>query len=69
MRIGCFWIDGALSHNAPECLLNMRTGAAESIIEIEMPESGIEIIPPKQAHHAPAKPDALRISRRTGDHP
>ena len=39
----------------------MAGRTAETIIEIEMPERGIEIVAPEQAHHPPAEPKAFGV--------
>src|SRR5450759_785254 len=44
--------------------LDMTSGAAETVVEVEMPEGGIEVVKPHQTHHATAKPDAFRVSGR-----
>ena len=43
----------------------MPARAAEPIVEIEVAESGIEVVTIHQLNHTAAKPDAFRISRRT----
>ncbi|MDA9521290.1 hypothetical protein XI06_13140 [Bradyrhizobium sp. CCBAU 11434] len=45
----------------------MAAGAAEAVIEVEMAERGIEVIPPHQPHHAPPEPDAFGITCRPVD--
>ncbi len=45
----------------------MPAGAAEPIIEIEMPERSIEIIKPHEAHNTAAEPDTFRVARGTVD--
>src|SRR6185312_3605240 len=47
---------------AAERRLDMAAGAAESVVEIEVPEGGIEVIPPHQADHASAEPDAFGVA-------
>jgi hypothetical protein len=42
--------------------LNVAAGAAETVVQIEMPERGVEIVEPHQADHAAAEPDAFRIA-------
>ena len=61
------WIDVALSHDAPERGLNVLAGAAEPVVEIEMPERGIKVVAPQQPDHPAAKPDAFRIAGRAAD--
>jgi hypothetical protein len=60
-------IDGALSHDAPERGLNVRTWAAETVVKVEMPEGGIEVVAPEEADDATAEPDAFRIAGRAVD--
>lgn len=50
-----------------ECRLHMTAGAAESVVEIEVTERGVEIVAPHQHHDAAAKPDAFGIASRTID--
>lgn len=45
----------------------MAARAAETVIEIEMAESGVEVVHPHQADHAAAEPDAFRIAGRAVD--
>jgi hypothetical protein len=61
------WIDVPLSHHASERGLNVLSGAPESIIEIEMPERGVEVVTPKQRNHPAAEPDAFRVTGRAAD--
>lgn len=49
-------------HHAAECRLNVTAGAAEPLIEIQMTERGVEVVTPHQIDHAPAQPDAFRVS-------
>ena len=41
--------------------LDVSARTAEPVIEIEVAEGGVEIVPPHQAHHATAEPDAFRV--------
>src|SRR5689334_22645391 len=59
-------IDVALADKATESGLNMRTGAAEAVVKVEVPEGCIEVVAPKQGHHAAPQPNAFRIAGRTG---
>lgn len=52
---------------ASERRLDMAARAAKPVVEIEVPEGGIEVIAPHQSHHAAAKPNALRIAGRAVD--
>ncbi len=45
----------------------MAAGAAEPVVEVEVPERGIEVVPPHQADHAAAEPDAFGIAGRAVD--
>ena len=47
--------------------LDMSAGTAEPVIEVEVTKRGVEIIPPHQAHHATAEPDAFRVPGRAAD--
>src|SRR5664280_287995 len=57
-------IDMALAHQAAESGLNMRAWAAEPVVNVEVADSGVEIVPPQQADHPAAKPDAFRVAGR-----
>ena len=52
---------------AAEGRLDMAAGAAEPVIEVEVPERGIEVVPPHQANHAAAEPDAFGVAGRAVD--
>ena len=45
----------------------MAAGAAEPVVEIEVPERGVEVVAPHQADHAAAEPDAFGVSARAVD--
>jgi len=45
----------------------MAAGAAESVVEIEMPERGVQVVAPHQANHPAAEPDAFGVSTRAVD--
>ena len=47
--------------------LDVAARAAEPVIEIEVPEGGVEVVAPHQAHHAAAEPDAFRVPARAID--
>jgi hypothetical protein len=47
--------------------LDVAAGAAEPIVEIEMAESGIEVVEPHQAYDTATEPDAFWISSRSVD--
>jgi hypothetical protein len=65
--VGGFRIDRTLLHHATEGRLDMPAGTAEAVIKVEVPEGGIEIVPPKQMDDAPPEPDAFRITGRPRD--
>ena len=46
---------------AAERRLDMAAWAAEPVVEVEVPERGIEVIAPHQADHAAAEPDTFRV--------
>jgi hypothetical protein len=47
--------------------LDMGTGTAKSIVEVEMAEGGIHVIPPQQADDAAPEPNAFRVAGRSLD--
>lgn len=56
-------VDGAAeADETTESRLHVAAGAAEPVVEIEMTESGIQIIAPHQSNHTPAEPDAFWIA-------
>ena len=57
----------AKAGQAAERGLDMAAGAAEAIVEVEVPERGIEVVQPHQTDHAAAEPDAFRIAGRAAD--
>ena len=59
-------IDVSLADQATKGSLNMGAGAAETVVEIEVAESRIQVVAPKEANHAPAKPDTFGIAGRAG---
>src|SRR6266436_3089646 len=61
LHLGRRRVDIALANDAAERCLDMTGRTAEAVVKIEMPERGIEIVAPEQAHHPPAEPKALRI--------
>ena len=52
----------AKTGQAAEGRLDMAAGAAEPVIEIEVPERSIQVVPPHQANHPAAEPDAFGVS-------
>src|SRR5262249_42624039 len=65
-RLGHFRIDVALPDHTAERHLHVTAGAAEAIIEIEMPESGVEVGAPEEIHDAAAEPDAFGVAGGAG---
>src|SRR2546425_3709860 len=63
------WVDLPLAHEATERRLDVTAGAAETVVEIEVAEGGVEIIAPHEVHHAATEPDAFRIRGRPPEHP
>src|SRR5882757_8994529 len=57
----------AKAGQAAERGLDVAAGAAEPVVKVEVPERGIEVVPPHQADHAPAEPDAFGIAGRAVD--
>jgi hypothetical protein len=49
---------------AAEGRLDVAAGAAEPVIEIEVPERGVEVVAPHQADHTAAEPDTFRVPGR-----
>ena len=61
--IGDLGIDqGAKPGQAAEGRLDVAAGTAQPVVEVEMPERGVDVVEPHQAHHPAAKPDAFRVS-------
>ena len=50
-----------MSYQATERRLDMAGRTAETVVKIEMPEGGVEIVAPHQPDHPPAEPDAFRV--------
>src|SRR6478609_11954271 len=59
-------IDVSLAHQAAKGGLNMGAGAAETVVEIEVAESRVQVVAPKEANHPAAKPDTFRITGWAG---
>jgi len=59
-------IDVSLADQAAKGSLNMGAGAAETVVEIEVAESRIQVVAPKEANHPAAKPDTFRITGWAG---
>lgn len=67
-RFSDLWINrGTEPGETTERSLDVTAGAAKTIIQVQMPESGIEVVQPHQADHTTAEPYALRVARRTID--
>src|SRR5206468_4155027 len=58
----------ALLDDATECRLDVPSRAAEPVIEIEVAESGVEIVAPEQAYDFAAEPEAFGIGGRAAQH-
>ena len=43
----------------------MPARATKPVVQIEVPEGGIQVVAPHQHHDAAAEPDAFRVARRT----
>jgi len=54
----------AKAGQAAEGGLDMAARAAEPVIQVEVPERGIEVVQPHQPDHAAAEPDAFGVSGR-----
>src|SRR4051794_41332558 len=65
-RVRRLGIDVALTNEAAERRLNLPARTAEAVIEVQMPECGIEIVAPQQADDPAAKPDTLGVRGRAG---
>ena len=57
----------AKTGQAAEGCLDVTSGTAKTVIEIEMPKGGVEIVVPHQPHHASTEPHTFRVSGRTID--
>jgi hypothetical protein len=55
------------ARQAPERRLDVTAGTPETVVQIEMAKSGVEIVVPHQTHHAAAEPNAFGISSRAVD--
>src|SRR5258706_15248753 len=63
--LGYFRIDiGALADDAAEGRLDMGPGTAEPVVKVEVAEGGVHVIPPHEADHPAAEPDAFRVAGR-----
>jgi hypothetical protein len=63
--LGGFWIDRvALADNATECCLDMGAGTTEPVVQVEVAEGGVHVVPPHQPDHPAAEPDAFRVAGR-----
>jgi hypothetical protein len=58
-RLLVLLVDISLTHDAAETDLNMLARAAESIVQFQVTERGIEVVLPHQADRAFAEPDAF----------
>src|SRR6476620_9285129 len=55
-------IEGPLTDQAPVGRLNVVRRAGKAVIEGEMPEGRIEIVPPQETDRGAAEPDAFRVA-------
>ena len=62
-------INVSLADKATESGLNMCTGAAETVIKVEVAEGRIKIVPPEQGHYTAPEPYTFRIAGRSGKGP
>lgn len=53
-----------LLDNAPKGRLDMPARAAKAIVQIHVPESGVEVVLEKPVHDAAADPNAFRVAGR-----
>src|SRR5581483_2866704 len=67
-RVLCLRIEVAHLYETTERRLDMAGRTAEPVIDVEMAESGVEIVAPQQADNAPAEPDAFGGGRRAAQH-
>src|SRR5712671_1447649 len=66
--LGYLRIDiGALADDAAEGRLDMGPGTAEPVVKVEVAEGGVHVIPPHQADHPAAEPDAFWVAGRPVD--
>ena len=65
-RLLVLLVNIALAHDAAETDLHVFARTAESIVQFEVTERGVEIVFPHQADGALAKPDTLASGSRTG---
>lgn len=64
--IGGLGVGNALFEQTPEGGLYMVSRAAETIIDVEMSERGIQVVLGQKPHNPPPEPDTFRIGRRPG---
>jgi len=53
---------GEVARQAAEGSLDVHSRTAETVVEIEMAKSGVEVVAVHQGYDAPAKPDAFGIA-------
>jgi hypothetical protein len=58
-------IDIPLAHQTAKRGLDVVSGASKAIVQIEVAESGVEVVAPEQVDHTAAQPDTFRIAGRT----
>jgi hypothetical protein len=55
----------SLAYDTTERRLDMTAGAPEPVVEIEMAERGVKVVPPEKVDDTLAEPHALRMAGRT----
>ena len=61
-------IDVAMTHDATKSGLDMPARAAETVVKVEVPESGVEVIPPEEPYYPAAEPYAFGVGGRAAEH-
>src|SRR6185312_1246786 len=54
-RFLLLWIDVSLPDKATESGLYMRSGATTTVVKVQVADSCVQVVPPKQAYHPAAK--------------
>jgi hypothetical protein len=66
--VGGLRIDvAAVQDQAAERSLDMRAGAAEAVIEVEMAKGRVEVVPPQEPDYPPAQPNTFGIAGGPSD--
>lgn len=66
---GRLGIGNAEANQATEAGLHMGAWTTETVIQLEVPERGIQVIARQEVNGALTQPHAFRIGRRTGQRP